>query len=365
MADNRLKQFVEAAAAKGTAITKIKKALSKAGWKKNEIDHVTSNYMVDKSVPVPVPKKDTSMSISVLLFFMFNFALLIFAYYFSEVIFEYINYYLPLAMTEARDKRLDVIMPISVMIVALPLAHIFYRNYEAKKDQEGASPTSAKISYILIFISALMIAGTLSFSIYRFLEGDISIRFILKSAYLIILAIAFLMYFKHLIHDGRGNKKINSRYVFPTLYGLCGIIFVSTLIFAGTPFKRRLIQFDEMKADRIRHIKNDITHFYKRRSKLPKSLNECVKLKACEKEDITDPQTNENFEYNKMGKATYQLCADFNFSHEEAQEINRHYYIMDEIKDYEKGKNCFKFEIQTESQSDARIRYRSIRRYID
>ena len=79
----------------------------------------------------------------------------------------------------------------------------------------------------------------------------------------------------------------------------------------GSPRTQRLYRYDEQKVSDLQSIDNTIQSYYSGRRKLPESINEAVNG-GYFYGSITDPETQEPYEYNKTGETAYELCAEFN-----------------------------------------------------
>ncbi|MCF8383696.1 MAG: hypothetical protein K9G39_08930 [Chlorobium sp.] len=103
------------------------------------------------------------------------------------------------------------------------------------------------------------------------------------------------------------------------------------MFLTGSPFQQREKRFDERRVENLREIALSIDYFFSRYGSIPESLEQLEKSGNIAI-DITDPETDKIYDYEKISKATYRLCAVFS-QHSEKN--------VDKFLSHGAGKVCF------------------------
>jgi hypothetical protein len=213
---------------------------------------------------------------------------------------------------------------------------------------------------LTIFIAGLTVAGDLVALINYFLGGELTTRFLLKVAVVLLIAAGVLM---HFIADMKGYWK-----EFPEKARMVGwgaaILIVATIaagfLIMGTPGQIRLYRFDDQKVQDLQNIQYQIVNFWQQKEKLPATLTEVT-------DEISgniiprDPQTGEPYRYEVKDRLTFILCATFNAESQPNSISSPRYYTepvaigSDKVVGLEaqpwthsKGEVCFKRTIDPE-----------------
>ncbi|RJP45846.1 hypothetical protein C4587_00175, partial [Candidatus Parcubacteria bacterium] len=112
---------------------------------------------------------------------------------------------------------------------------------------------------------------------------------------------------------------------------------------AGSPFKQRLVRFDEQKVWDLQSIQGQVVNHWQKKQALPPDLEAL-------RDDISgfvppkDSQSEAAYEYRALGALSFELCANFNLSSEEQAGVGR---LLVPPKGFEawehpQGRHCFK-----------------------
>jgi hypothetical protein len=164
---------------------------------------------------------------------------------------------------------------------------------------------------LTIFVAGLSVAGDLVTLINYFLGGDLTIRFLLKIAIVLLVAAGVLM---HFIADIRGYWKEfpeKARYVGWGAGLLVLVTIASGFLIMGTPWQIRLYRFDDQKVSDLQNIQYQIVNYWQQKEKLPDPLTELQDPLSGWLMPL-DPQTHTSYIYVPLGKMSFKLCATFN-----------------------------------------------------
>jgi hypothetical protein len=231
------------------------------------------------------------------------------------LLFEYINYSFPDALASYGDPYGGAVrFSMAALIVLVPTTLVCLRLIRASIGEE---PGKAGIwvrrwaLVLTLFIATVTILVDLVTLINTFLGGEITVRFGLKVA--VVLLVAFGV-FLHFLADLKGYWIANTKKA--NLVGMgVGILALATIVagffIIGTPGHVRLLRFDDQKVQDLASIQSQAVYYYQQKKALPKSLDE-LSDPLSNFLVPTDPQTNASYIYQATGPLSFKLCADFN-----------------------------------------------------
>lgn len=214
--------------------------------------------------------------------------------------------------------------------------------------------------YFTLFAAALLIIGDLIALIRSFLGGELSVRFLLKVLAVLVVAGSVLGYYRYDLQKGTGRFSIKAKWFVWIISAAVVAIIIAGFFVAGSPFKQRLVRFDQEKVAHLQTVQGQILNFWQQKEELPQSLEEL-------QDPLSgflvprDPQTNESYVYRVTGSLSFELCANFNLSSEEAG-IGKGGYAfpalppeeVDANWEHDPGEKCFERKIDPE-------RYRTVK----
>ncbi|MEK7612085.1 MAG: DUF5671 domain-containing protein [Patescibacteria group bacterium] len=230
------------------------------------------------------------------------------------LLFQYINVAFPDALNSYRDYGGMIRSALAALIIVFP---VFFWVSTLLERERTKNPERANlwirrwlISFTL-FVAALAIIGDLITLIRFFLEGEITIRFILKV--LAVFAVAgsiFGYYLADFRRQGSAAMPARSKMlVWIATGGVC-LAIISGFFVAGSPFRQREIRFDQTRVANLQEIQWRIVNYWQQKDVLPKTLADL-------EDSISgfivpqDPETGLPYEYNVQGALSFELCADF------------------------------------------------------
>lgn len=165
---------------------------------------------------------------------------------------------------------------------------------------------------LTIFVAGLTVAGDLVTLINYFLGGDLTTRFLLKVAVIVLIAAGVLM---HFLADMWGYWKEypeRARYVGWGVGALIVFTVAAGFLIMGSPGQVRLYRFDDQKVQDLQNIQYQVLNYYQTKGSIPKSLSE-LNDPLSGFTVPSDPQGNgDQYSYETKGPLTFELCATFN-----------------------------------------------------
>lgn len=241
---------------------------------------------------------------------------------------------------------------ISAIIIAAPVYYI--ASFQINKNLFTGKLSSDSgvrkwLTYFILFISSVVIIGYLISIIYNFLDGELTIKFLLKT--LTVLAISGGI-FSFYLYDIRRNVVVGSKDKIVSIYfwiSLAIVIcsFLAGLFFAESPKQARLKRQDAELLRRFNSLKYAIDDYHNEAKKLPSDLEELsAKSAILKKAELTNPVTNKQFDYEILIETKYKICADFQTSNIEEMDSGCNWDSwLDQEWRHDKGYQCIEKEV--------------------
>lgn len=185
MADTRLRDFIDAALRAGKSRDEIAATLTAAGWSPEQIAHGLKGY-ADLPFVVPVPRPRAHLSARDAFFYLLLFATLyVTAYQLNSMLFSFINlaYPAPGNPYEADSAERSIRMATASLIVVFPLFLALSMKLVREIRLEPARRLSSVrrwLIWLTMLIASGFIIGDAISLVYNLLNGDLTVRFVLK-----------------------------------------------------------------------------------------------------------------------------------------------------------------------------------------
>lgn len=346
---------------KGISHDEIKKQLQSVGWSDDEIDSAYANGLVGYGVPVPVKgdknifsKKSSAVDIVINIF---SFVLLgIVSFSLGVLLYEIIDHYFPNILSGSRYRSdSDAIhYSIASLLIAFPLYYFSMRFWFKKfREDEGRAESriSRFITYLVLLVAAIVIAGDLIAILFNFLQGEITIRFFLQ-AIVILLISGGIFGFYFLERKEVQYKKGVSRKIFQGFSrSVAAFIVVSIVVgfaISDSPATERKKSFDDRRSNDLQSISTCVENYAIEHHQLPDSLDFTQSSSEYSYCNRRDPETGAPYEYRiirdsrEVGEAIegeFQLCATFTLSSRE--NVNDNFYgNISDWYDHDAGRDC-------------------------
>lgn len=168
------------------------------------------------------------------------------------------------------------------------------------------------ILMLTVFIAGATLAIDLITLINTFLGGEITTRFILKVAIvLLVMGGGFL----HFLADLWGYWDKNPRYA-QSVAGAVSFLIVATIgagfYIIGSPSQIRMYQFDDQKVNGLQTMQSLVLNYWQTESAMPPSIASLNDPLNSYTSVPKDPQSGASYEYATTSALGFKLCATFN-----------------------------------------------------
>ena len=198
---------------------------------------------------------------------------------------------------------------IAALIVFFPAYLVLTRVVnQARRHASNLYHTLTKwFVYLSILVGGLILLGDLVTVILTYLNGEITVRFILKAlALFVVIGLALWYYWL----DAKGHWK-NHEKTSLQVGGITVVLVIAAVIYGflniDSPAVVREIRLDEQQLADLQDMQWRVEAYFQRNETLPASVTEVY-------EDIAVPVAPENrddYRYEVTGDKTYELCATF------------------------------------------------------
>ncbi len=354
---NSLQSFIAHARNKNMDLQTIRMLLLSSGWKEKDILQALATETLDLPVPVPTDTGSARDAFFHLLTFTTLYATVI-----SLIIlaFEYIGRWFPDAALDsyAYPQNADVSgirWCIAVVLISFPL-FVFLSRILHRECQEHAEKLQSGVrrwlTYITLFITACALIGDGITTLFTFLNGELSIRFIVKAFTILFFAgLPFSYYFSVLRMDADTYRKSSlHRAMIRVSLVLTTLVVGYGISLAGSPMHGRAEKFDEQRVNDLRAIQDEIYSEVYGQDRyapqpaalvsktlpkpLPKDLETVAANAQFQKLRLSDPETLSPYQY-RTSATSFDLCATFALARDLSSDI---------FWNHPAGEHCFTFD---------------------
>jgi cytochrome bd-type quinol oxidase subunit 2 len=206
-ANDRLVQFVREALLLGRTREEIRAALGQAGWSENEVADALASFATgDFNPPVPCPRPLLTARDTFVYLLLFTSLALVASYLVSLV-----HGVLDLALPDPTDndwterRATDTIRwAIAMLVVFTPVfvwMTLHTRARIAKDAGQRRGIARKWLTYMAMLIAALVFCGDAAYVIYSFLDGEATLRFLLKALTVACVSAGIFVYYLNDIED--------------------------------------------------------------------------------------------------------------------------------------------------------------------
>jgi hypothetical protein len=233
---------------------------------------------------------------------------------FGTILFQLINIYVPDIVSD-RHLRPEfyygaIRWSISALVIVFPV-FIWVTRFLKKDIMRFPEKRELKIRkwllYLTLFVAGVVVIGDLVALVYSFLQGELTLRFLLKILTVFVIAGSIFYYYLNELRE----RAIKSLCVFSWAVVVVVLAAIVVGLFvAGLPQDQRLKKFDERRVEDLQVIQNRLVFYWQSKQTLPVTLNEL-------EDDISgftvpvDPKTEESYEYEVIDSLKFKLCAIF------------------------------------------------------
>lgn len=298
-------------------------------------------------------KKDTSLAKFVFLYLLSLISLIFLTVAAGNVVFQIINkYFVDIAETYATGYDLSTLrFAISSLIVAAPVYFVSMRQIN-RNLAEGNFDLNAALrkwlTYFILLVASVVMIGDLIFVINSFLQGELTVKFALKT--LTVLAIAGTVFGYYLYDIRRESVEKKDSVIAGFRYGAIAavvIIFIAGLFFVESPAVAREKRLDNQTMERLSQLENAVQNYYVDEEGLPENLDQVpAEVPFLTERGLLNPVTGDRIEYKRLNETEYELCTTFLRSNKDAEAANdRSYAYFDQSWQHDAGRSCFERQV--------------------
>lgn len=348
---NSLSTFIAHARSKGMDHQTIRMLLLSAGWKEKDISEALASETLTMAVPMPPDGGSARDAFFHLLSFT---ALTLTVVSLVFLFFNFLNRLLPdPAFPNYYDDVSSVRWQLAVLIVSYPLylwmSRLLLKEY-AMHPEKLASGVRRWLTYLILFATACTLVGDLIALIFSLLQGEVTLRFMLKIITLLVLAglpFRYYLYSLRIAPERYSAHKLHMRYF------ICSVVIVlvavvSAFVVTGSPLRGRAERFDEQRVNDLRTIQSEILNIAwgnerampmppvkELANPLPATLEEVAEKALYQRPNIVDPETSVPYTYTRSSDHEFQLCAAFSLPRDQQYDV---------FWNHPAGEKCFQFD---------------------
>lgn len=275
---------------------------------------------------------------------------------FIAMIFEYIHYIFPddlnIYFTQASD---EIRGSMAALIVVFPVylgITWFLRKDIIKNPEKRELWVRRWLLNLTLFLAAVTIIVDLIILVDNFLNGELTLRFVLKVLTVFIVASAVFGYYLWDLKRDTSPSSKPSKVLAAIVSSVILAGIVSGFFIVGSPATQRKMRFDDIRIGNLQSLQWEIVNFWQMKRRLPKTFSEL-------KNDISgfippeDPETSASYGYRIKSALEFELCAKFSLPSpslkDDAQAKLGHMPIYEPMGMYgqqqnwthEEGEKCF------------------------
>lgn len=252
----------------------------------------------------------------------------IFTFYAAVISFitlyiQYINVLFPDALNFYFTGISDTIRrSASILVIAVPvflLTSWLLTKTFSSEDEKREFKLRKWLIYFTLFISAVTIIVDLITLVFNFFSGELTTRFFLKV--FVVLSVAAAVFGYYIWELIRKNMKSKTPKILAWIVSFITLVSIVLVFFIiGSPTTQREKRFDEKRVSDLQMLQDQIVNYWIQKQMFPMQLNGL--------EDSisgfivpTDPETKLSYEYKIIDALSFELCATFKTSNNDADKI--------------------------------------------
>ncbi|HOZ56092.1 MAG: hypothetical protein BWY51_00472 [Parcubacteria group bacterium ADurb.Bin316] len=223
---------------------------------------------------------------------------------------------------------------ISALIIAAPIffvtTRLIYKSLvNGNLDKDSA--VRRWLTYFVLLVSAVVMIVWLITTINSYLNGELTLKAILKTITVLAIAASIFSYYlydikREVVTDKK--DKIVLSYFYATLVVVIGV-FIWSLFIVESPTATRNRIMDNNVLNNFDTINNAINDYYYKYKKLPDDLEMLKDTQAyLTNSNLQDPATKVRFDYKIKSGNEYELCATFKASNKNQTDMS-YVYLKD------------------------------------
>ncbi len=261
------------------------------------------------------------------------------------IIFQIINKLVPDVLTNYSDTVNQDLLRFAIASLVFATPVYFWmtkliRQGLIKAEIELNAGIRRWLTYFIIFVSSVVIMIWLIITLNSFLNGELSLKVILKTLTILVIAGSVFGYYFYDIKKKTvtAKDKITRIFFIGSLVLIVGI-FVSAICFMDKPSVVRAERHDTDVINDFSQIDTSVFQYYQINKKLPVDLNDLRNTNGVYLRDqnLKDSLTQAPYQYKVTGELSYQLCATFKLA---TNKNNTNTMYLEPKWDHQAGEQC-------------------------
>jgi len=267
----------------------------------------------------------------------------------GTLLFQYVNIYVPDASlqqcygTSCTDAIRWSLASIIVVFSVLMWARRFIQRDIAAHPEKSQLWVRRWAFYLTLFVSGGFLIGDAIALLYSWLNGDLTLQFILKTLVVLYIAGTVFYYFLKQLHPEEKS------YAGIVVWAASVVVLASVVlgfVTTGSPFRARNERLDTQRVTDLQNIQYQIVQIYwQSKGALPDTLQQLQDPISGFMVPV-DPQSKMAYEYIRKGDTSFALCAEFLTEQEMSDPYQRQSYPyypagQNETWSHGAGRTCF------------------------
>lgn len=229
------------------------------------------------------------------------------------LLFQYVNYFFVDAANPYSFSQSTVRWVVAILIAILP-THILVLRWREKDylavPQKRESRLRKWLLYLTLFFAAIACVVDFSTLVYYFLNGELSVRFLLKVLAVAVVAGGLFWYYLKDLKRETPELPQSAKLARWTAIVFISLVILGAFFISGSPFRARLEKLDNQRISDLEGIQSQIVYYWQKKGVLPVSLSE-LKDSISGYSAPVDPETKMAYEYRSLSNLAFELCATF------------------------------------------------------
>ena len=231
---------------------------------------------------------------------------------FVTLVFSIINLQFPDAADsywQIESAEASIRYAIAVLVIFLPTYLVLTRKVNKSRRSEGElyHTLTKWVIYLALLVAGMIMLGDLAVVVYTFLNGEITIRFILKALALLIIVGGPSYYYLMDTRDYWKSREKESVTIGVAVLGAVAAFVVIGYMQIDSPTIAREVRLDQQQITDLQDIQWRIEAYYQETNSFPAR----VEMVYDNFPAPTAPEGWDSYEYRTTGPDTYVLCATF------------------------------------------------------
>ncbi|MCE9585247.1 DUF5671 domain-containing protein [Candidatus Nomurabacteria bacterium] len=217
---------------------------------------------------------------------------------------------------------------LATLIIVFPalLVLVYLWKKIQNKGLQGYDVTAHKwLTYIIIFLSGIIVLTDLIVLVRYFVSGEITIRFIFKILFVAGAAKMVLFYFLPEVWQTKWVNVFKKIATYFSMFIVLALIVWSFMVI-GSPMQQRDLRLDDKRMQDLQSIQSQVTNFYQQKQKLPAKITDLANPLSGYSLPV-DPEFEKGkvYEYIPKEKLTFEICANFSLPMPKGWQENQSY----------------------------------------